>query len=110
MGSRWLQGLRAWWCMAPWAPGRGVRDRVSPTLVEARREFIAMLADLDGCETLMLRARIQRALSLRELWHLRAEVFRVVGVAHSQCQAEERLALLNRHFPTRAPRSQFAPL
>ena len=110
MGSRWLQGLRAWWCMAPWAPGRGVRDRVSPTLVEARREFIAMLADLDGGETLMLRARIQRAQSLRALWHLRAELFSLVAVRRNQSEAEDRLAWLNRYFPTRSPRSGFGAL
>jgi len=33
-----------------------------------------------------------------------------VGVARSQAEAEQRLLLLNRHFPTRAPRSQFAAL
>jgi hypothetical protein len=33
-----------------------------------------------------------------------------VGVAHSQFEAQARVDLLNRHFPTRAPRSQFAPL
>jgi hypothetical protein len=31
-------------------------------------------------------------------------------VAHSQHQAELRLGQLNRHFPTRAPRSGFVPL
>jgi len=31
-------------------------------------------------------------------------------VHHSQHEAERRLARLNRHFPTRSPRSGFAPL
>ena len=110
MGTVWLQGLREWWCMAPWASGGRVRKHLSPTLVEARREFIAMLADLAGGETLLLRTRIQRALSLRELWHLRAEVFSLVAVQRNQTEAEDRLAWLNRYFPTRSPRSGFGAL
>jgi hypothetical protein len=31
------------------------------------------------------------ARSLRELWHLRADTFRVVGISHSQTEAERRL-------------------
>ena len=113
MGTVWLQGLREWWCMAPWAPwasGDRIRKNLSPTLVEARREFIAMLADLAGGETMLLRTRIQRALSLRELWHLRAEVFSLVAVQRNQTEAEDRLAWLNRYFPTRSPRSGFGSL
>ena len=54
--------------------------------------------------------RIGQARTLRELWHLRAELYNVVALHHSQQEAERRLAELNRHFPTRAPRSQLAPL
>ena len=57
-----------------------------------------------------MRWRVQEARSLRELWHVRADLYRVIAVAHSQREAEERLLLLNRHFPTRAPRSQFGTL
>ena len=42
--------------------------------------------------------------------NLRADLFRAVSVVHSQTEAENRLLLLNRHFPTRAPRSQFSAL
>ena len=45
-----------------------------------------------------------------QLWHLRAELYHVVAVYHSQHEAERRLAELNGHFPTRAPRSGFVPL
>lgn len=79
-------------------------------LPEVRTEFLATLADIEGPEADTLRRRIRDARTLRELWHARAEIYRVVGVAFSQFQAEERLGLLNRHFPTRAPRSQFATL
>lgn len=75
-----------------------------------RAEFATALADLATVDATLLRDRIGFARSLRELWHLRTEVYRVVAVAHSQAEAERRLARLNRHFPTRAPRSGFAPL
>jgi hypothetical protein len=95
------------WLMAP-AP----RDAAPPLnrLPGVRDDFLATLADLhdeDACE---LSTRIARARSLRELWHLRADVYRLVAVQHSETEAQARLSELNRHFPTRAPRSGFAPL
>lgn len=96
------------WLMAP-----DPRDAAPPLnrLPGVRADFIAALADVgtrdDACA---LRERIQQARSLRELWHARAETYRLVGVVHDQVEAERRLARLNRHFPARAPRSQFAPL
>lgn len=79
-------------------------------LPKVRTEFMAALADIGGDDADRLRVRLHEARSLRELWHARSELFRVVGLAHSQAEAEQRLLLVNRHFPTRAPRSQFAPL
>ena len=79
-------------------------------LEKARSEFVAALAGLLDADHDGLLKRAQHARSLRELWHLRAEVYRLVGTWHSQHQAQERVSLLNRHFPTRAPRSQFAML
>jgi hypothetical protein len=104
-GGGWQRLL--FWLMAP-AP----RDAAPPLnrLPGVRSEFLAALADVAAEDADKLRGRISDARSLRELWHLRAELYRVVGVAHSQAEAENRLALLNHHFPTRAPRSQFAPL
>lgn len=75
-----------------------------------RQDFIAQLADVGGDEARALGQRIADAPSLRDLWHLRSPLYRAIGVAHSQSVAEERLARLNRHFPTRSPRSQFAAL
>lgn len=95
------------WMMAP-AP-----HEASPPLnrlPQVRAEFLRVLEDISGEDADRLRWRLDEARSLRELWHLRADTFRVVGVCHSQAEAERRLAQLNRHFPTRAPRSQFAPL
>ncbi len=104
-GGLWQRLL--FWIMAP-APHQAAP---SPNrLPGVRMEFLATLADIDSDDAETLRRRIQGARSLRELWHLRAEVYRLVGTWHSQGQAQERVALLNRHFPTRAPRSQFATL
>lgn len=95
------------WLMAP-AP----QEAAPPLnrLPSVRTEFLHTLADIDSEDAETLRLRIRQCQSLRELWHARAEIFRLVGVAHSQAEAEQRLAQLSRHFPTRAPRSQFAPL
>lgn len=95
------------WLMAP-RPGQA-----SPPfnrIPGVRVEFMRAVADVEGNEADQLRNRIALARSLRDLWHLRIDVFSVVGLAFSQREAEKRLALLNRHFPTRAPRSQFGQL
>jgi hypothetical protein len=104
-GSAWQRFM--FWLMAP-AP----HEAAPPLnrLPGVRLEFMATLSDIDSDDADTLRRRIGHTRSLRELWHLRAEVYRMVGVAHSQFEAEQRVALLNRHFPTRAPRSQFATL
>ena len=75
-----------------------------------RGDFLQALADIKTLDAKLLGDRIRFARSLREFWHLRTEVYRVVAVACSQAEAEQRLARLNRHFPTRSPRSAFAPL
>jgi hypothetical protein len=95
------------WLLAP-APvdAAPAPDRLPPV----RDDFMTALADIHGDDARRLRRRVSESCSLRELWHLRADIYRVIGIAHSQSVAETRLALLNRHFPTRAPRSQFAPL
>jgi hypothetical protein len=104
-GSMWQRLM--FWLMAP-AP-----QEIAPPLnrlPSVRDEFLATLSDIAGDDADALRERVSHCRSLRELWHARAEVFRLVGVAHSQTEADTRLAALNRHFPARAPRSQFAPL
>lgn len=103
--SAWQRFM--FWLLAP-AP-----QNAAPPLNRlpgVRTEFLAALADVDSDDAEQLRLRIRNARSLRDLWHTRAELFRLLGVNHSQLEAEQRLLLLNRHFPTRAPRSQFATL
>lgn len=100
--SAWQRLL--FWLMSP-APQQAPPLNRLPAV---RTEFLATLADIESAAAERLRERINEARSLRELWHARAEIYRVVGIAHTQHQAEQRVGLLNRHFPTRAPRSQFA--
>jgi hypothetical protein len=79
-------------------------------LPSVRTDFLATIADIDSAEADALRHRIAGSRSLRELWHLRSDVYRLIGLTHNQSEAERRVALLARHFPTRSPRSQLAPL
>lgn len=99
---------RLWfWLLAPGPM------RASPCvdkLPAVRDDFQHNLRDIRGPAANALGLRIHQARSLRELWHLRAELYHVVSMSHSQHEAEIRLARLNRHFPTRAPRSGFVPL
>lgn len=107
-----LHAVSAWQRLMFWLLAPAPHETAPPPdrLPAVRTEFLATLADIADDDAERARRRIHEAGSLRELWHLRAEVYRIVGIAYSQHQAEERVALLNRHFPTRAPRSQFAPL
>lgn len=92
------------------APGPLQSSPPPNRLPPVRQDFLDSLGDLPVAATDTLRLRIGQARSLRELWHLRAELYHVVALNHSQREAEQRLAQLNRHFPTRAPRSGFVPL
>jgi len=100
--SGWRQMM--FWLLAP-----SPLDAAPPPnrLPAVRGDFMATLADIEGDDADTLRSRIRATHSLRELWHLRAEIYRVVGVAHRQSEAKARVALLNGHFLSRAARSKF---
>lgn len=106
----WRASLRDW-LDTGW--GRPLRDGVqrqapaSDPINVVRAEFLQSLSDIRTQQVGMLQQRIHIARSLHELWHLRAEVFKLVALRYSQGEAQSRLDLLNRHFPTRAPRSGF---
>ena len=91
----------------PWLPAQA---RPVNRLLLVRTEFLDALSDLDSPPVARLQDSIDRARSLRELWHLRSSVYGHVAMAFSQSEAERRLASLNRHFPMRAPRSGLMPL
>jgi hypothetical protein len=99
---------RLWfWLMAPGPL------QASPSLNRlppVRQDFRDSVHDISTDAARALCTRIDQARTLREMWHLRSDLYSVVAVFHSQHEAERRLARLNRHFPTRAPRSGFAPL
>ncbi|MBL8287195.1 MAG: hypothetical protein JNL85_04345 [Rubrivivax sp.] len=96
------------WLLAP-APQEAAPPR--NRLPAVREDFLLAVADVPGAAAHALRHRIVHAHSLRDLWHLRAEVFNVVGIEHAQGEAQQRLLRLNRHFPVRsARRSQFGSL
>ncbi len=103
--SAWQRLL--FWLLAP-APHESAPPLTRLPAVQG--DFRACLTDLEHGDAVGLRRRIDGACTLRELWHLRPEVYRLVALQHSQWEAERRVASLNRHFPTRAPRSGFAPL
>ena len=95
------------WLVAP-AP-----HEASPPLNRlpgVQREFLTALADIDTTTCDDIARRIKQAHSLRELWHLRMETYNLIATHHCEWEAALRLSKLNRHFPTRAPRSGFTPL
>jgi hypothetical protein len=70
-------------------------------LPQVRADFLACLSDTTSDEAGRLALRIERARSLRELWHLRASLFGLVAREQSQSEAERRLRRINRHFDSR---------
>ena len=102
----------AWRRLWFWLSAPAPQDAAPPLcrLPAVREDFVRCLGDVAPPQCRELQRRIGLARSLRELWHLRAELYRIVAIAHSQSEAEHRLAALNRHFPTRAPRTGFAAL
>jgi hypothetical protein len=89
---------------------RAAAPQQADRLAAVRGEFCQSIADIHGPDAHDLTLRMRYARTLHELWHLRTELFNLVSLHHSQDEARCRLALLNRHFPCRAPRSAFAPL
>lgn len=97
---------RRWLDRSPWTPAA---QRPVNRLTLVKTEFRNSLADLRSDEAGPLRGRIERARSLRELWHLRSVLYGLLAIEFTQAEAEERMARLNRHFPMRAPRNGLMP-
>ena len=74
-------------------------------LEKARSEFVAAMSGLLEFDHHGLLKRAQHARSLRELWHLRSELYTLVARSASQLEADIRLARVNQHFPTRTQRT-----
>jgi len=105
-GEGWLAALRQLFTRETAIVSR--QPKALRRLPTAREDFVAAVADIRrGTD---LRERLAHARSLRELWHLRAEVYHLVSLHFDQDEADLRLSRLNRHFPTRSPSSGFGPL
>jgi hypothetical protein len=72
-------------------------------VLAVREEFALALEGIDSQHAQFLQHRIRHQRSLRELWHLRAEMFVLIAQAFTEHEAERRMAPLARHFPLRAP-------
>lgn len=94
-----LQSLRRW---LPGDADAGIdtaqtsRTRQALLLPQLRNEFEACLLDIGATEE--LRRSIERCRRVDDFWHLRGWLYTTVARAHSQSEAEIRLARLNRHF------------
>jgi hypothetical protein len=99
-----------WVSLLRWLVGNDaeVAPVLRTPLDRARAEFVAALEGLvqaAGAETTDLMSRVRHARSLRELWHLRSELYTLIARRTSQPEADTRLARVNQHFPKRAQRS-----
>lgn len=104
--SFWGRAKR-WLDRSPWMPAS---QRPVNRLALVKNEFRISLDDLRSPEASDLAQRIERARSLRELWHLRSSLYGLLAQDFNQLEAESRMARLNRHFPVRAPRAGLMPL
>jgi hypothetical protein len=102
--SLWSKALR-------WLVGGDVQaaPALRTPLERARSEFVAAMTGLTELDPNDLLRRAQHARSLRELWHLRSELYTLIARRVSQPEADARLARVNQHFPTRAQRAGMAP-
>ena len=86
-----------WLRQRPALPAAPVR-----VLELAREDFCAALLGIAGEDACDLQRRALHARSLRELWHLRAELYSVIALRNGQSEADLRLQGVNRHFPAHA--------
>lgn len=97
--KRWVKGFWSWlWDMDDALP----HDTPAGALRKVKSEFNSALWDLQSLRANQVRDMIESARSLRELWHLRAEVFKAVAVHRGQIEAQLRLDALDSHFPVRS--------
>jgi hypothetical protein len=98
------RSTRRWLTRADAGVAKGLRT----PLERARAEFVHAMDGIATHETDCLMQRARHARSMRELWHLRSELYTLIARRSSQHEADARLARVNQHFPTRAQRSVIA--
>lgn len=98
---QWGQADSVWNSLLHWLrEADTAQPGVAPqALHQARTDFCTALHGLCTPEATDLRQRGAHARSLRELWHLRAELYGVIARHLTQTEAEKRLVAVNRHFP-----------
>lgn len=98
----WKSWLASFWCWL-WDMDELPRTPAPATgLRRVKSEFNSAMWDLQSLRANQVRSLVEQARSLRELWHLRADVFRVISVHRGQIEAQLRLDALDSHFPVRS--------
>lgn len=100
----WKATLIDFWCWL-WDMDDMPREPVAVTgLAKVKTEFNGALWDMQSLQANAVRDQVEQARSLRELWHLRAQVFKVISVHRGQIEAQVRLAGIDAHFPVKSSR------
>jgi hypothetical protein len=113
----WQAGLRDWlqsaWpthagsshsTQGHWPKELAMSVQSSTPLSLVRREFVDSLRDIRTQQAGDLLGRIRIARSMRDLWHLRTEIYNLVSRHRDESEATYRLNRLNRFFPQRVGR------
>jgi hypothetical protein len=118
----WQAGLRDWlqsaWpttagsahsTQSQWPKELSMTVQSNSPLSMVRREFVDALRDIRTQQAGDLLGRIRTARSMRDLWHLRTEIYNLVSRHRDESEATVRLNRLNRFFPQRAGRPGMGP-
>lgn len=98
----WKAWVSDFWCWL-WDMDETPRSPAPATgLRKIKSEFNSAMWDLQSLRANHVRNMVEQARSLRELWHLRADVFRIISVHRGQIEAQLRLDALDSHFPVRS--------
>lgn len=101
----WKSWVSGFWCWL-WDMDELPRTPIAATgLRKVKSEFNSAMWDLQSLRANQVRTMVEQARSLRELWHLRADVFKVISVHRGQIEAQLRLDALDSHFPVRSSSS-----
>ncbi|MDI1259190.1 hypothetical protein [Aquabacterium sp.] len=99
--KRWVKGFWSWlWDLDEYPEAMPLQTGLN----KVKSEFTAAMWDLQSVRANQVRDAIEHARSLRELWHLRADVFRAISTHRGQTEATVRIEALNNHFPVRMSR------
>ncbi len=108
-GPQWKRWVTSFWAWL-WDLDESVEATpVLTGLTKVKSEFCAALWDLQSIQANRVRDSIAHARSLRELWHLRSDVFSTVSAHRGQSEANARIEALNGHFPVRISRQTAQP-